>query len=145
MPYVRPALEDGDTVREPFAPSREDPSEVRSLCVFKEDVINHGATEGCPGCRGLIRGCSDKHSSECRQIIAELQRGDPKRKRKIRHAEVRGVRAQSEQQKQQWKVQVNDPKEMQKVDAAGSERQGPEPCYLETMSQPTTTVYSDVC
>ena len=54
--------------------------EVRVNYIFKRDVEEHGATEGCPGCRALMNPNSKyraKHTQECRERMdAAMQQSE---------------------------------------------------------------------
>ena len=91
-PYVKPEDMEENTHREEIAPAPDAVPEVRSFFIYRKDLDEHGHTDGCKGCRGVVRGCRGRHSEECRQSFAVMFKGDPRRRRKIDDAEERKAR-----------------------------------------------------
>ena len=117
-PYVKPDMLEEDIAREQFVPSREQGPEPRNFSIFKSDVQRNGPTDGCPGCRGLLRGYRDAHSTACRQRFMEIFSNDPRRRSQMEKAEARKVQAAVRESERQWRREGKDPKAMQRAEAA---------------------------
>ena len=67
---------------------------------MKGDVEKHGATEGCPGCRAVMRGATHKapHTAECRLRMEDLVNADAYGAARIRRAMERAAVSAAEPQ-----------------------------------------------
>ncbi|MBN71658.1 MAG: hypothetical protein CME32_20555 [Gimesia sp.] len=87
--------EDPNVEKIRFKPMMEAESEVRVAYIYKQDIEEHGATPGCPGCRAVIRGgrYRAKHSEECRTRFEELLSNTDQGKKIIEAAKDRMTKA----------------------------------------------------
>ena len=70
------AAKDPESFEPPSGPDMI-PAVPRTLKIKKADIMEHGPTEGCPGCRAAIADAAAKnHSDSCRQRIEELAQND---------------------------------------------------------------------
>ena len=122
-PYAKPDMLEEGIAREQFVPSREPGPEPRNFSIFKSDVQQDGHTEGCPGCRGLLKGYRDAHSASCRQRFLDTFSRDPRRQSQMDRAEARNVQATVRESERQWRREGKDPKAMQTAEAAGQDAQ----------------------
>lgn len=68
---------------------------IRNFKIYREDVITHGATEGCPGCNAVIRGHALKaaHTPECRVRFQDILSQDEYGEARIARANARAAAA----------------------------------------------------
>jgi len=59
---------------------RATPVVPRAFPIRQSDLITHGFTEDCPGCKAIIRGQQhhQKHSDACRERMTKLMKETPK-------------------------------------------------------------------
>ena len=51
----------------------------REFMIMKKDLIEHGYTEGCPGCKAMLRGAErQKHSDACRKRLGTEMKDEPR-------------------------------------------------------------------
>ena len=64
---------------------------VRNWKIYKQDVLDHGPIEGCPGCRAVIRGSIAKagHSHQCRLRMLDLLNESAHGKARIERSSAR--------------------------------------------------------
>ena len=73
-----------------YAPHIAEPSTIWSWKTYKSDIVKHGATPGCPGCRAITTGKQPQpHSVECRLRIAEMIAETAKGKLRLTRAVLR--------------------------------------------------------
>ena len=120
IPWVRDDGGDDAIPREEFTAAPADDPEPRNFSIFKTDVNAHGPTEGCRGCRGLLRGYRDKHSSECRDRFGQIFQNDPEKKNRLDEANERKARAVVREAEEQWTQQGLGAGRMRSGDAAGA-------------------------
>lgn len=68
---------------------------IGNFKIYREDVITHGPTEGCPGCNAVIRGHAFKaeHTPECRVRFQDILSQDEYVKARIERATARAAAA----------------------------------------------------
>ena len=68
---------------------------IGNFKIYREDVITHGPTEGCPGCNAVIRGHAFKaeHTPECRVRFQDILSQDEYGKARIERATARAAAA----------------------------------------------------
>ena len=68
---------------------------VRSWRIMKSDIIEHGPTEGCPGCKAIVRGSLIRagHTDQCRQRIYDLIHDEEYGRARIERAAARAAGA----------------------------------------------------
>ena len=59
--------------QEDFIPETNPEAEIRDWRIHRRDVLEHGPTEGCPGCRHIVSGNTGHrpHTKECRKRLRE--------------------------------------------------------------------------
>ena len=121
--------DDTDGKKVEYAPRSIDAEpEVRVNYIYKKDVEEHGATEGCPGCKALMNPVSKyraKHTQECRDRMEKAMMGS-------HEGLMRVVRANERQNlaKERAEEQVQKEKEGNKGEKSeegdGKKRKSPE-------------------
>ena len=81
----------GDEAIIPPRPRRDqEEAKPKRVYIKKEDVVEHGATAGCPGCRAARLGqTAQGHTEECRRRITEEMAKTDQGKRRLEQAEER--------------------------------------------------------
>ena len=77
-----------ETIPLPDPMIEEKPARLR---ILKADLITHGYTKGCIGCRGVMTGVKkiQAHSEECRARIYPLMKANEASRERVNEAEER--------------------------------------------------------
>ena len=81
----------GDEAIIPPRPRREqEEARPKRVYIKKEDIVEHGATAGCPGCRAARLGqTAQGHTEECRRRMTEEMAKTSQGKKRLEQAEER--------------------------------------------------------
>ena len=76
---------------ESFVPQPPVEGRVRTWKIYKHDIEEHGATEGCAGCRAVMRGATYKagHTAACRLRMQDLIMSDDAGRARVERAHER--------------------------------------------------------
>ena len=84
--YAKKDSDEGPVAQRPIYTSIDAPeAQTRAFRISKDDVADHGATQGCAGCRAVINKSETRnHSKNCLEIIEHILKEIEERQRKSR-------------------------------------------------------------
>ena len=95
IPTFAKKFEDANPDKSVFMPAPIVEQQVRAAYIYAKDVQEHGATDGCPGCRAVTRSARYRatHSAACRQRFEQIFAGTDEGKKRVELARDRMTQA----------------------------------------------------
>ena len=106
-----------------FTPSEEQAT-ARQFKIYKNDIHEHGPTEGCKGCKAIARGGRDGHSEGCRKRFKEIIEKHEEGQDRIARTEDRMVRAIARESDRL----MNDKQALDPCQPVAQDKQALDPC-----------------
>ena len=123
-----------------YIPNPDAVKETRKMKILRTDIIEHGATDGCPGCRATMAGERGRnHTDTCRKRIEDMIAASDIGKERMERAMARMTKAIVEEGERLMKSAVDSrPAPAEAPPAPEPQVTEAEPENMETSAEPST-------